>query len=566
MRHRDVLNHHHTMLHAIIALSTVVCLVTAETPVAVHSMAYTTVNEKTLYIQGGNPEQAGDRFANQFYALDLTRPNWDTTNPPWNTLDAGVSSSGAPSSAYHFMTVVDYGQSLMIWSSLERTNVYLNSSRAVEFNISNLTWSRLQNSDTTIGNFATFAGFAKSGATDPKTNLVYIPALFQKDTGMTVYNITQAAVSNKFESCATTVPMPQPLGEGRVLSGHSTVWSEYSESLLVYGGRYEVPPTNPLASPLPPAVLSDRLVEYQPLQKDWTIVTTKGESPGKLASHCMVPAEGGRKMIVFGGSKETGSTIVPEGGIYILDVPSWTWSQGTSVNSSDFRAAMACSVAADNFIAWGGTNGDKVLGSMIIYNLRSQQWTTRFSPGGSSAGTSSVGGIIGGSVAAAVVVGAIAGYVVYRRRRWRSLQDQVSRQDSMKHGYDLDAVLRDPRESVDSLTLNGAPRDPASIPLVMEFQFPPGYQERNPEYTPVVHFQGFQRTDPQYSNTPLQEPWRNPHGMAIPEHIVEDNILRRQWILQQRQQQRQAALLQQEEQQYLGELERLRREYEQLQA
>lgn len=68
----------------------------------------------------------------------------------------------------------------------------------------------------------------------------------------------------------------------------------------------------------------------------------------------MVPAERGRKMIVFGGSKETGSTIVPEGGIYILDVPSWTWSQGTSVNSSDFRAAMACSVAADNFIAWGG--------------------------------------------------------------------------------------------------------------------------------------------------------------------------------------------------------------------
>lgn len=59
-------------------------------------------------------------------------------------------------------------------------------------------------------------------------------------------------------------------------------------------------------------------------------------------------------MIVFGGSAGTGSTIVPQGSIYILDVPSWSWSQGASVEPSDFRAAMACSAAADNFIAWGG--------------------------------------------------------------------------------------------------------------------------------------------------------------------------------------------------------------------
>ena len=196
---------------------------------------------------------------------------------------------------------------------------------------------------------------------------------------------------------------------------------------------------------------------------------------------------------------------------------------------------------------------------MIIYNLRSEQWTTRFSHGGSSPGTSSdtshLGGIIGGSVAAVVVVAAIIGYVVYRHRRWRTLQDQASRQDcepqeqdSRTYGYDLGAIKRDPHETVNLLTLKGMPRDPASIPLTMELQFPPGHQVRNPEYVPIVQFQGFQRTDPQYSDTPLQEPWRNPQGMAIPEYVIEDETLRQQWILQQQQ----AALYQQQQQQQIG--------------
>ncbi|KAF9545550.1 hypothetical protein EC957_010859 [Mortierella hygrophila] len=370
------------MFHAIVALSTVLCLITAGPPIPVHSMAYATVNEKTLYIQGGDPGQIP--YANQFCALDLTQPNWNTSNPPWTILGAGAGFTGAPASANHFMTVVDDGQSLMIWSSVDRNNAATNSSGIVEYKISSSTWLARQESDDANGTFATYPGFAKSGATDPGTNLVYIPAVYQKDTGMTVFNITAAAISNKFESSITTAPMPPPLVEGRVLTGHSTVWSGYRGSLLVYGGRYEVPPTNPTTNstttPLQPAVFSDRLVEYNPTQKNWTIIETKGGSPGKIARHCMVPAEEGRKMIVFGGSTGTGATIVPQGGIYILDIPSWTWSQGTSVDSSGFRAAMACSVAADNFIAWGGTDGNNTLSSMIIYNLSSEQWTTQFSP------------------------------------------------------------------------------------------------------------------------------------------------------------------------------------------
>ncbi|KAF9130628.1 F-box only protein 42 [Mortierella sp. GBA39] len=580
MRHRDVLNHHPAMLHAIVALSAILCLVTAEQPIPVHSMAYATVNEKTLYIQGGDPGQIP--FANQFCALDLTQPNWNTSNPPWTILSAGAGLTGAPASANHFMTVGNDSQSLMIWSSVGRNNVATSSSDIVEYKLSSSKWLARQELSNANGSLATYPGFAKSGATDPGTNLIYIPAVSQMDTGMTVFDITGAAISSNLERSTTTAPMPPPLVEGRVLTGHSTVWSGYRGSLLVYGGRYEVPPTTPATNsttaPLQPAVFSDRLVEYNPTQKNWTIIETKGGSPGKIARHCMVPAEGGRKMIVFGGSIGTGATIVPQGGIYILDIPSWTWSQGTSVDSSGFRAAMACSVAADNFIAWGGTDGNNTLSSMIIYNLSSEQWTTQFSLGGQSSSTSSdtshLGGIIGGGVAAAVVVGAIAGYIIYRRHRWRALQDyEPQGQDSRKHGYDLDAIKRNPHEPVDPLASKGIPRDPASTPLEMEFHFPPGHQVRNPEYAPIVHFQGFQRTDPQYSDTPLREPWRNPHGMAIPEHVNEDETLRQQWILEQQQaalyqhqQKQQAEIFQQQQQLYLSELDRLRREYEQLQT
>jgi hypothetical protein len=54
-------------------------------------------------------------------------------------------------------------------------------------------------------------------------------------------------------------------------------------------------------------------------------------------------------MILFGGSWANGTT---SGDIYILDVPSLTWTKGRS--TADTREQMACTVAGDNFIAWGG--------------------------------------------------------------------------------------------------------------------------------------------------------------------------------------------------------------------
>ncbi|KAG0285517.1 hypothetical protein BGZ96_010256 [Linnemannia gamsii] len=568
MRHRDVLNCHSAMLYALVALFALLCP-SAGAPAPVHSMAYATVDEKTLYIQGGDPGQDGN-LSNQFYSLDLTQSNWDISNPPWSTLATGAANIGALATANHFMTVVDGGQSLMVWSSLiSGSNSISSESQIVKYSISRLTWLTRQSSD--LGsNYSTVPRFAKSGATDPATNFVYIPSVFQNDTGMTVYNATS---TSSFQNSAKSAPMPTPLVRGGVLTGHSTVWSDYRNRMLVYGGRYEVPGSGPTAPSPPTSVLTDQFVEYNPTLQTWAHVETKGKSPGNRTRHCMVPAYGGRKMVVFGGSTGSNADIVPQGDIYVLDLSSMTWSQGISASSTNFRAAMACSVAGNNFLAWGGTNSLITLNSTIVYNFRINQWTDRFSLDASSSGASSdtsiMGDIIGGSAAAVLFISILIGYVIYRRRKQRSLQNQVTRQDYelqaqdwSKHDYDVETTKRNPHEPVDSLTLKGVPRNPAVISMIREFHFPPGHQAGNPEYVPQLTFQGFQRTDPQYSDTPLQEPWRNPHGMAIPEHIIEDERLRQQWIVQQQQ----ADIFQQQQQLYLDELERLRLEYEQLQT
>ncbi|KAG0272012.1 hypothetical protein BGZ95_000118 [Linnemannia exigua] len=576
------------MLHAIVTLLVLLAgalsPASADGPFPVHSMAYATVGEETLYIQGGNPDEQGVNLSNQFYALDLTQPTWDTSSPPWTVLGTGAGHQSAPRASNHFMTVSDSGRSLVLWFTLwaEGRAKYIQG-RVIKYRIAPSTWFIQQEMPH---DYDVDVSVVRSGATDPATNRLYIPGGFQNETGMAVYDISASTdTDNSTVGSAISAQMAHSLANG-TFSGFSAVWSDYRNSMLLYGGTYS---TGSVGGTLQqPSVFADRLLEYKPSQNAWNVLETKGTSPGNLTRHCMVQAYGGRNLVVFGGSSSAGTDIVPQGDIYVLDLVSMEWTQGKQANRPDFRAAMACTVAGDNFVSWGGTNGTKPLDSTIVYDLSKRQWTNQFilktsstsspSSPSSTEAASHMGAIIGGSIAGVVVVASLVGFVVYNRRRQRSIQDQIARQqqeeeEARKHRYDLNTTRRDPHKPVDPLTVKDDPRNPAFIPVNMELQFSPIQMARNPEYTPPVHFQGHPRTDPQYSDVPLQEPWRNPHGLAIPEHINEDDTLRQQWIIQQQQialyqeqQQQQAMLLQQQQQQYWSDLERLRREYEQLQA
>ena len=62
-------------------------------------------------------------------------------------------------------------------------------------------------------------------------------------------------------------------------------------------------------------------------------------------------AHNGSKLIVFGGYT-IGKQVL--GSIYILDVQTMVWTRGQNTDTSMIRSDMACTVAGDSFIAWGG--------------------------------------------------------------------------------------------------------------------------------------------------------------------------------------------------------------------
>lgn len=58
-------------------------------------------------------------------------------------------------------------------------------------------------------------------------------------------------------------------------------------------------------------------------------------------------------MVLFGGTDVTENS---SSAIYILDVKTAQWTAGKAANVNQARCNMACAVAGDSFIAWGGTD------------------------------------------------------------------------------------------------------------------------------------------------------------------------------------------------------------------
>ncbi|KAG0271096.1 hypothetical protein BGZ96_005980, partial [Linnemannia gamsii] len=57
----------------------------------------------------------------------------------------------------------------------------------------------------------------------------------------------------------------------------------------------------------------------------------------------------GTKMVLFGGDNATQISVAS---ISILDIDTMVWTNGE--DAPDPRSGMACTVAGDNFIVWGG--------------------------------------------------------------------------------------------------------------------------------------------------------------------------------------------------------------------
>lgn len=367
---------------ATILLSTT-ALAQSWTPVTTWGMAYAFQEGQSLIINGGSNNT--DSIP-QTFSLDLSTP-WDTSAPKFTKLPDG------PNDYKHASTLLKDRQNWFV----------LSNGTGYEYNIPTQAWKSLGNSRYA----STERGLP--AATDPTSGYVYIPnAIINGTTQMFQYDVNLNLLKG--------LPMEPTLN---TLVSYSVAWSNQANQMLVFGGA--VSGTNHVQG---------RLYSWSPTGSGWTIPPTTGDIPTPRRSHCMVSADNGNKMILFGGLTEQSNSVLSD--VYVYDVASYTWTKGTDAGPSSARAEMACAVNNDLLVVWGGGGVNTVLTSAItvVYNWKQDKWQTSYSPiespssgnggsgGGDAGGKSNTGAIIGGAIGGVVVI-ALIGFFVYRKKKVR---------------------------------------------------------------------------------------------------------------------------------------------------
>ncbi|KAG0005365.1 hypothetical protein BGZ65_011361 [Modicella reniformis] len=216
------------------------------------------------------------------------------------------------------------------------------------------------------------------------------------------------------------------------LTDVAAVWSFARNTILTFGG-----------SRAPPAIQNGieakNLEEYDPATKGWKTMVTSGSIPTSRYDHCVAASEDGSKVVLFGGSLDTKTYF---NDIYILDVKTATWKQGSPASSP--RTRMACGFYFGQFIAWGGSSADNRATSMhnnipIVYSLSTDTWTTDYttppssgpSSGNSFQSKTNLGPIIGGAAAGVMVlIGCIIAIIIVYQRKKKEKLSQASRDDA----------------------------------------------------------------------------------------------------------------------------------------
>ncbi|KAI1317414.1 hypothetical protein EDD11_008478 [Mortierella claussenii] len=359
-------------------------------------MGFATIND-ALFIQGGFDVAA----SSQFVSLDLST-SWSSTSPAWKNRKDGQSTSHLALAPISAASNGGSQGSLLAIGGMGNV-AFFNS-----YDIASDTWSTLSSVKPP---YPTMEGHA--AVSDPNTGLVYMVGGYGNNTfnSLSVYDPkSKSMVSQQSASAANS------------LTDVGAVWVNGRNSVVTFGG-----------SRAPPAGTSGLgggdLNEYDTASKSWKIMSTSGDVPPARLDHCMAASEDGSKIVLFGGTLDGN---VYYNTIYILDVSSGKWKQGTSAPVA--RTRMACAFHSYQFIAWGGSTGSNrntMLNNLpIIYNLNSDEWTDSYNAN-EKVKKSNIGAVVGGVIAFLVIVGTAAFLVVRRRRKRREEDDAAYRADAL---------------------------------------------------------------------------------------------------------------------------------------
>ncbi|KAG0285916.1 hypothetical protein BGZ96_009920 [Linnemannia gamsii] len=401
-------------------------------PAGAAEMAYASVPERTLYMQGGY----NTNYTDVFYALDLTQDTWLVSSPPWKQLiPPSIRGDRNPKTTIaNGMTVTKNQTQLIIWAE---PGIFV-------YDIAAGTWQ-----NKTMDSLTEFAPLwfnFRRAATHGETGLVYIPggasageipggAPAGEIPGGASAGAAKMVVFDPETFEARTVDMPPSNLLIGTVSLYGWIWSDIRKSFLFTCGEFVNQGGGFTGQN------SDKSFEYFPGNNTWAPLVTNGVRLPAISRHCMVEGYGGKKMVLYGGHEWVMGKEVLQGKIYVLDVLSMTWSSGESISPNLVSADSACTITGTKFISWGGSaaqmNKD-ILSTPAIFDIETMKWTwtSQFkkqisatestspsspsSPSSDSKGNSNTVAITAGCGGAVVVLG-LVGLVFWMRQRHKKV-------------------------------------------------------------------------------------------------------------------------------------------------
>ncbi|KAI1315342.1 hypothetical protein EDD11_000950 [Mortierella claussenii] len=385
-----------------------------EMPSPVQEMAFMRVG-RYLYVQGGKSEinHVLQFVSSQFCALDLSQ-SWSVDTPVWRIL--------APGPSYFLQNGIASPDNKTLTTFYQIADTLMVS----KYDIAKNTWE--YSSVPTLGDGMQ----GLRSILDPHTGLVYL-------NGVSMYQVYSPTTG----TMAGTVYAPNTFSARVFAAG---VYNIRRDSILYIGG---------LDGELMYA-LQTSVTEFKPASGSWGTFATTGDIPTPRADHCMVSSEDGGTLVVYGGRIPTNtSSSTPTNytsTLYTLDVSSAKWTQRPS--STNPRLYMACVIIEDQFVVWGGSDGEStVSGAPLIFNLTKNEWVDSYtapayslddpgstpsngmpipssfspiSPSTLSSSPSNLGAILGGTFGTLLVI-ALAGliYLYMKNKSDRQESDAV---------------------------------------------------------------------------------------------------------------------------------------------
>ncbi|KAF9125218.1 hypothetical protein BGW39_007563 [Mortierella sp. 14UC] len=86
--------------------------------------------------------------------------------------------------------------------------------------------------------------------------------------------------------------------------------------------------------------------------------------------------DSGTKLIIYGRLESN----FYSNELFILDIPTRVWSAGPSTPKP--RIYMACTLAGDQFIAWGGIHSSTEMASSdaMVFSMANNSWIDQYTP------------------------------------------------------------------------------------------------------------------------------------------------------------------------------------------